>query len=132
VASGNVEIVTGLFENALDRAAVDLLAEDVSLVIHGLWSGDPAVEETVAGKAAVGAWYGDWFRQFDRDYRFEIEESRQSGARVFIVATHHGRGRASGAPITGRIAYVFNVRGRKIARVEMWVDREAALSAFGG
>jgi ketosteroid isomerase-like protein len=124
-----VEIVVGQFEatNARDfKAAMGAYAEDVTLVVHGVVSG----EETATGRAAVGEWFGDWFRQFGPDYGFEIEESRGSGDQVFVVAAHHGRGRASGAPVAGRSAYVYTVRDGKITRVEMWFDREAALADF--
>ncbi|HVS28181.1 MAG TPA: nuclear transport factor 2 family protein [Solirubrobacteraceae bacterium] len=79
----------------------------------------------------MGEWFGDWFRQFGPDYRFEIEESRGSGDRVLVVAAHGGRGRASGVPVAGRTAYVYTVLDGKITRVEMWGDREAALAGFG-
>ena len=89
---------------------------------------------TVAGKEAVGEWFGDWFRQFDRDYRFEVHETRASVDRVFVAATHHGRGRHSGTPIEQYTAYAYTVRDGKISRLEMWADpdaRAAALEALG-
>ena len=49
---------------------------------------------TYEGKEAVGAWFGDWFRTFDRDYRFEIEEIREiRPGLIFMFATHGGSGR---------------------------------------
>jgi ketosteroid isomerase-like protein len=85
----------------------------------------------VTGKEAVGEWFGDWFRQFAPDYRFEVEETRDLGDRVFLVATHHGRGRVSGAPVSDSTAYLYTVRGGKVSRVEAWDDREEALEAAG-
>jgi ketosteroid isomerase-like protein len=127
----NMEIVIGQFENvnARDFAAVmDTWAEDVSLVIHADLG---PMETTAIGKEAVGEWFGDWFRQFAPDYRFEIEETRGSGDRVFVLAAHHGRGRGSGAPVTQRTAYVYTLREGKVRRVEVWADRETALEAAG-
>src|SRR4026208_1194271 len=93
----NVEIVIGQLENTNARdfkAVMDAYADDVILRLHG-WhrnlSGVAAV-----GKEAVGEWFGDWFRTFDRDYRFEVDEARDLGDRGLIVATHHGRGPANG------------------------------------
>jgi ketosteroid isomerase-like protein len=128
----NVEIVVSQFEgvNARDFAAVmDRYADDVVLALHGDLAG--LFGEGAVGKEAVGEWFGDWFRTFDDDYRFEIEEARAFGDRVFIVATHHGRGRVSGVPVTQRMAYVYTVRKGKVSRVEVWNDREAALEAAG-
>jgi ketosteroid isomerase-like protein len=133
--SADVEVVVGTFESANERdfaAAMDAYAEDVTLILHELFGGGPLGDETVTGKTAVAEWFGDWFRQFGPDYRFEIEESRGRGESVFIVATHHGRGRQSGAPVEQRLGYVYTVREGKINGIEVWADHEAALRAFSG
>jgi ketosteroid isomerase-like protein len=133
----DVEVVVGQFEAVNARnfaAAMDAYAEDVTLVLHGRILGrndDHDAVQTLSGKRAVGEWFGDWFRQFAPDYRFEIEEARDAGERVFLVATNHGRGRASGAPIEGRTVYTYTVREGKVSRVELWRDRKAALEAAG-
>jgi ketosteroid isomerase-like protein len=130
----NVDVVVKQFQdtNARDFASVMVAyAEDVTLELHG--EVGPLVS-TAAGKAAVGEWFGDWFRQFGRDYRFDIEESRGVGDRVFILASHHGRGRGSGVPVEERWAYVYTVREGKVSRLELWNDRDArerALAAIG-
>jgi ketosteroid isomerase-like protein len=136
VSQENVEIVVKQLEDttAGDFVSVmDAYREDVTLVLHGdlLSGGDSRLSETVAGKGPVGEWFGDWFRQFGPGYRFEIEESRSSGERVFLVATHHARGRISGAPVARRSAYVYTIHDGKVARVEVWGDRQPALEAAG-
>jgi ketosteroid isomerase-like protein len=126
----NIEIVIKTFEdtNARDFVAVmNAYADDVTLILHEDL-GPPS--NTATGKAAVGEWFGDWFRQFGPDYRFDIEESHGSGDRVFLVATHHGRGRTSGVPVEQRTAYIYTVREGKLSRVEVWRDRDAAFAAF--
>ena len=128
----NVKVVVGQFEgvNARDFAAVmDAYADDVVLALHGKLRGLGG--GGAVGKKAVGEWFGDWFRTFDSDYRFEIEEARDWDDRVFVVATHRGRGRGSGVPGTFRTAYVYTVREGKVSRVEVWTDRDAALEAAG-
>jgi ketosteroid isomerase-like protein len=130
----NVAVVVKQFRdtNARDFPAVmEAYAEDVTLVMHG--DKGAILGSTAIGKEAVGEWYGDWFRQFGRDYRFDIEESREIDDRVLLVATHHGRGRDSGVPVEERWAYVYTVRDGKVSRVELWGDsdaREAALTSF--
>jgi ketosteroid isomerase-like protein len=82
------------------------------------------------GRDPVGEWFADWFRSFDRDYEFAIEEVDAKGDRVFLFARHGGRGRASGAVVEGSTAYVFTVRHGKICRAELYGQREDALRAF--
>jgi ketosteroid isomerase-like protein len=128
-----VEIVVGQFEavNARDFAAVmNANAEEVTMVLHGDVIGVTG-REVVAGKQAVSNWFAGWFRQFDPDYRFKIKEVRDFGDRILVVGIHHGRGRSSGVPVELPSAWVCTVRGRKVYRVEIWDDRDAALEAAG-
>jgi ketosteroid isomerase-like protein len=135
VPGDNVEVVVKQFAdtNARDFGAVmAAYAEDVVLVMHGEKVG--MLGRTATGKVAVGEWFGDWFRQFGRDYRFDVEETRAVGDRVLLVARHHGRGRDSGVPVEQRWAYVYTLREGKVSRVELWGDRdarEAAVAAIG-
>ena len=128
----NVEVVARQFEDTNVRnfrGVVDGWAEDVVLSLHG----DAAAfaEQDVVGKEAVGEWFGEWFRTFDRDYRFEIDEFEDWGTRVFVVATHHGRGRTSGAPIVQQAAWIYAVRDGKIIRIDAYGTRAEALEAAG-
>lgn len=128
----NVQVVVGLFENTNARdfeAVMDAYADDVVLAVHGAAQGIGGAG--AAGRKAVGEWFGDWFSTFDRDYRFEIEETRDWGDRVFLVATHHSRGRASGVPVTQRAAWIYTLRDGKIVRCDAYADREGALEAAG-
>jgi ketosteroid isomerase-like protein len=129
----NVAVVRGVFEavNARDFAAVmDAYADDMVLALHGdnqaLLGGEGAV-----GKKAVGDWFGDWFSQFDSDYRFELEETRDLGDRVFIVATHNGRGRISGVPVSLRAAWIYTLRNSKVVRCDAYSTEAEALKAAG-
>jgi ketosteroid isomerase-like protein len=128
----NVEVVIATFEAVNTRdfaAAMDVYADDVMLVLHG----DLRVAggADAAGKEAVGEWFGDWFRQFAHDYRFEIEEARDLGDRVFIVARHRGSGRTSGVPVEQQNSYLYTVREGKISHIEVWGDRDTAAEAAG-
>jgi ketosteroid isomerase-like protein len=129
----NVAVVVGVFEavNRRDFAAVmDAYADDIVLGFHGdvkaLAAGGGAV-----GKKAVGEWFGDWFSQFGSDYRFEIEEPRDLGDRVLLVATHHARGRASGVPVTLRAAWIYALRDSKVVRCDAYSTEAEALEAAG-
>ena len=50
---------------------------------------------------------------------------------MFVVATNHGRGKASGVPVEQRVAYVYTVREGKVSEMQVWSDRGAALKAAG-
>ena len=81
----NVEVAVKQFEgtNARDFAGVmHTWAEDVALIVH--WQG-AQLDDAVTGKVAIGEWFGDWFRQFGRGYRFDIEEMHDSGDRVVVL-----------------------------------------------
>ena len=128
----NVEIVVGQFEavNARDfSAAMEAYAENVTLTLHG--TDLPGGRSAYAGKEAVGEWFGDWFRQFAPSYRFDVEETRDLGDRVFLFATHRGTGRTSGAPVEGHNAYLYTLRAGKISGVEIWPERDEAFKAIG-
>ena len=115
--------------NRRDFAHVmDLYTDDVVLRVPRL----EGVQNpgTYEGKEAVGEWFGDWFRTFAHDYRFEIQELRElDGDLIFMFATHGGSGRLSGAEVHSRNAYLYRVRDGKIAEVGFFATQDAALEA---
>lgn len=126
----NISAVLGQFEavNRRDFAgALDAYSDDVTLLVPS-----PFVPAgTFQGREAVGRWFGDWFSAFGRDYRFETEETRAVGERVFAVARHVGSGRASGVTVEQRVAYAFTLADGRISRIELYEDRAEALAAVG-
>ena len=127
--AGDVDVVLAQFEatNARDfERAMEFYAEHVVLVVDSdafLNSG------TFAGRDAVGQWFADWFTSYERGYHFDIDEARDLGGLVLLVATHHGRGRTSGAEVSGHTGYLYRVRDGKIDRVELYPGRAEALAA---
>ena len=119
MSQDNVAAVHRMFEavNAGDfEAAGRDVSDDVVLVLHGgavTVAGDGAV-----GRAAFDRWFADWFRQFERGYRFELGEARADGDRVRFDATHHARGRLSGAEVTMKSTWVFEFRDGRIVRCD--------------
>jgi ketosteroid isomerase-like protein len=126
----DIDVVVAQFEAVNRRdfpAAMDAYADDVVLVVGGGWG---ITAGTYEGKEAVGEWFGDWFRQFADDYRFEITETREFGTDgVLLVAEHSGTGRASGAPIRTVSGYLYRVTDAKIVRAELFETPEQALEA---
>jgi ketosteroid isomerase-like protein len=132
VAQSDVDVVVDQFAAVNERdfqRAMDHYADDVILVVPPAESApEPG---TFEGKEAVGRWFGSWFQSFDRDYRFELDESRMIGDQVFIHARHGGRGRTSGIEVMGELSYLYRVRDGKVARVEIYPTRQEALEAAG-
>jgi ketosteroid isomerase-like protein len=127
----NVEVVRDQFAatNERDfRRAMSHYAEDVELVVDR----DAFLQGgTFRGRDAVGQWFADWFTTFEPGYHFDIEEARDLGDLVFLIATHHGRGRTSGVEVRGQTGYLYSLRGGKIVRVELYPSRAEALDAAG-
>ena len=129
MSEADVDVVRDQFAAANERdfeRAMDGYAEDVVLVAHEGFLNTG----TFAGKEAVGEWFGDWFRQFDSDYRFEIKEARDlGGGRVYLFASYIASGKTSGAVVSDATAYLYRVSGGKISRVQLFETPEEALEA---
>ena len=127
----DVEIVHEIYEHMNRRnwgAILAALDEEVVLVVHESVGPEAG---TFHGREAVGRWFGDWFVAFGKDYRFELEEARSVGARVFVVARHHGHGRSSGADVEQVNAQVFSLHEGKVAQMELYGSRSEARKAVG-
>jgi ketosteroid isomerase-like protein len=131
MSTDDVEIVRDQFAATNERdfaRAMSHYADDVELVV------DPEAfleAGTFKGREAVGEWFGNWFRTFQPGYHFELDEARDLGDRVLVVASHHGEGRSSGATVRGKTAYLYRLRGKKIVNVEIYPGRDQALEAAG-
>jgi len=130
MAEADVEVVRAQFAATNERdfaRAMDIYAEDVVLVVAEEWGITAGRYE---GKAGVGEWFGDWFRQFADDYRFEILEARDlGGGVVFLDAKHGGSGRASGVIIGSESGYLYRVVDGKITQVQLFARPADALEA---
>jgi ketosteroid isomerase-like protein len=127
----NVELVRAIYDhmNRRDWAAImAALDEEIVLVVHESVGPDAGV---FRGRDAVGRWFGEWFLAFDKDYRFELEEARSTGDRVFIVARHHGHGRSSGADVKQVNAQLHSLHEGKVVQMELYGSAAEALKAAG-
>jgi ketosteroid isomerase-like protein len=131
MSSENLQLVRDYFETVNDgdfAQAMRYYTDDVELVVPA----EAFLEAgTFRGKDAVGLWFGNWFRAFQRGYQFDLEEIRDVGDAVFVLAHHHGRGKASGAEVRSTIAYLFRVGDGHIGKVELFTDGRSALDAAG-
>jgi ketosteroid isomerase-like protein len=109
--------------------AMTYYADDVVLFVHP----DAFLESgTFEGREAVGQWFGRWFSTFEPGYHFDIEEAREVGDAVLLVASHHGRGRSSGIEVRGETGYVYRLRDGEIVRAELYPSGDAARAALSG
>jgi ketosteroid isomerase-like protein len=129
VSQADVEVVLEQFAATTQRdfkRAMEIYADDVVLVIEEGFLNTG----TFKGQEAVGAWFGDWFRAFGRDFWFELVESRDlGGGLIFLFARYGATGRASGAEVGDERAYLYLVRDGLITRVQLFLTSEAALEA---
>jgi ketosteroid isomerase-like protein len=130
VSQADVDVVLEQFglTNAREFArAMDLYADDVVLVVDSDWS---IASGTYEGKAAVGEWFGDWFRTFGADVHFEITESRDLGeGLVYLYVEIEGSGRTSGATTQMKTSYLYRVADGLITRAGLFPDPDVALEA---
>lgn len=106
-------------------AVVALLDEDVELVPPPT-SPEP---DPLRGREAV------------REYMSPVMFAEQSaepveiideGDRLLIVAHVRARGRESGAEIDATVFHLWHLEGERVARFEVFMDREPALAALRG
>jgi ketosteroid isomerase-like protein len=129
VSEADVDVVRDIFAATNERdfaRALGLYADDVVLVVNEGFLNTGTFE----GREAVGEWFGDWFRAFARDYRFEITDAHDlGGGVVFVAASYGGTGRVSGVEVRDRRSYLYRVRDGLITRVQLFLTDEAALEA---
>jgi ketosteroid isomerase-like protein len=127
----NVELVREATDavNRLDMdALVALLAPDV------VWEENPelpGLREVYRGRAEVRAWAEEVFEVVE-DPHSEFEQITElSDDRVFTENLVTGRGKGSGVPVELRYWSVLWVAGGKIARRQVFWNRDEALEAAG-
>lgn len=82
------------------------------------------------GREELNAIVSRWLGAFD-EWREEIDEIRDLGNQVLVVATQRGRGKGSGVEVETRYALLYQVEGGKITSMSMYRDRAEALEAAG-
>jgi ketosteroid isomerase-like protein len=124
----NVEIVRRMYEAFHGGDAEGALA-----YFH------PEVVVDARGRVDAGMGHGrdelsriiaTWVGTFD-EWREEIEEMRDLGSQVYVVATQRGRGKGSGVEVDYRYALLYEVRGDKITSMTIYNKPAEALAAAG-
>jgi ketosteroid isomerase-like protein len=129
----NVEIVRRIYEAVARRDDVtpfDVYAEDIvwdlsnasraALNPKPVYHGHEGVRQ--AWRSALSA-----FGEVD----FEVEELIDAGDQVLAVIREREVGRASGVPVETSHLAVWTLAGRKVTRMQVFDDRQQALTAAG-
>jgi ketosteroid isomerase-like protein len=105
----------GDFERALSVFAEDVEWRDQFGIYHG--------HDGVA--QSVSKWAGTW-----DEFRMEVAEVLDAGGQdVLVILRQSGRGRGSGVPVEGDMAWMYSLRGGEIVNVRLLADPEQALKA---
>jgi ketosteroid isomerase-like protein len=100
-------------------------AEDVIFVRSGPDGGE------YHGIASLTAAWRDFLAAWE-DFRVQAERVVAGDAGMYVLLLRlQGRGKGSGVNIDADVANVVRMRDGRIAQLEMWWDREAALSSAG-
>jgi ketosteroid isomerase-like protein len=125
----NVELVPRVFEATNRRDWDTVLAgysadtewDDRNLRPEG------AVHQGIAAMTAeMRSWFGTW-----SNYGQEVEQVRDAGEHVVVVAREYGTGKGSGATMDQRVGIVITVRSGLIVRTKLYREPTEALEAVG-
>jgi ketosteroid isomerase-like protein len=103
----------------------DAYAEDVVFVVSGPEGGE------YHGREGLAFAWRDFLSAWE-DFRVEAERVLPGREGMYVLLLRNiGRGKGSGMLIEAEVANVMTMRDGRIARLEMFWDREAALRAAG-
>jgi ketosteroid isomerase-like protein len=125
----NVEIVRRAFE-AWDRQDYEAASSDFSLDVEIDASDrilNPGIYTGIDGARRFRGEIAEAWGEF----HVEIEDVLSAGDEVVVLVRSIARGRASGAEVDSRAAWVVDVREGKITRLRLYRDRSQALEAAG-
>ena len=102
---------------------------------------DPEIEFAFADGPEPGSWrglagmaegYRDWLRAWE-DFRAEPEQYLViDDERILVLVRNSGRGRTSGLEVESHsVANLFHLRGGKVTRIVVYLDRGRALADLG-
>ena len=125
----NVELVRRGFEawRRTRKLNFDLLDPNVECVLHGT----PAGDVTYRGRDGVRGWLADQDDAWS-DQWWEVENLRETpDGRVLVFLIAHAVGRGSAVPVTLPLANLWTIDDGRATRLEIFMDRAAALEAAG-
>jgi uncharacterized protein len=125
----NVEIVRRCF-GLFGRGETEALLAHIDPAIETIEPREIPGSNTYRGYDGLAVAYEHWAAQWD-DFRVELEELVDAGSDVVAISRHRGKGRTSGVPVAGLVAYVFTVHHGKLIRMRIFNTKAEALEAVG-
>ena len=83
-----------------------------------------------AGREALSETVATWINTWD-DYSEQVEDIRDLGENVCVIATQRGRGKGSGLVIDNRWGQLYKVENGLITSITMYDSPASALKAAG-
>jgi ketosteroid isomerase-like protein len=123
----NVKLVRGGFDAFQEgdlSGMLDLMADDLVT-----YRADPD-GATYHGKEGFLQATADWTEDFS-EWSVIPEEFIDAGDRVLVRVRQMARGEASGIPVEGDFWFVFEMRGKRVAKWSFYIRRNEALKAAG-
>jgi ketosteroid isomerase-like protein len=128
--SGGRDLVEALadptFVDAGHAAFDELATADFQFV---LVRGEVGEEGVYRGPEGVVEGMREWLTSF-RSYVATVEDVIDLGERVIVLSDERGISRTGGVPVRQRGAVIWTFRGDKVARMETYLDRAAALATL--
>ena len=123
----NVEYIRQTWVTFGETGEPDFSSLDPEVEIHDHDLPDAPVHH---GHAGFVRWMGDWAAAW-AEYSVEPEEFIGAGDRVVVVVRMTATGRGSGVTLERHDALVYDLRDRKVVRIDYFNNREQALEAVG-
>jgi ketosteroid isomerase-like protein len=131
MSQANVEIVRGIYDAFARRdnvAPFSVYAPDIELDFReGAGLDAPTVYH---GHDGVRLAFRNWLAPF-HSFKFRPEEMRDAGDHVLVTVYEHGIGRTSGVAVDRCHYALWTLRGGKVVRMRVYLDRADALEAAG-
>jgi ketosteroid isomerase-like protein len=133
MSQANMEIVKRVYEAVARRDSGSVLdlydpefVSDVSRLPEYALTGETIIRGHDELRSSWREWYEVW-----ESFEDECEELIDAGEHVISVVTRRGRGRASGAEASTRVAGVWTIRNGRVVRTVWFQSVEEALDAAG-
>jgi ketosteroid isomerase-like protein len=124
----SVEVVRRMYDARARGDTAGTLAQfHPGVVVDATARGDTGIGH---GHEELVAIIAEWIGEFD-EWHEEIDEIRDLGDKVCVLATQRGRGKGSGVEVEARYALLYEVQEDKITRMTLFRGLSDALEAAG-
>ena len=125
----NLELVRSIYAGweRGDFSSSEWAVEDIEFAFAG--GPEPA---SWTGRDAMAKAYGDWLRAWERFRAVPEEYLVLDDERILVLVHNRGRGKLSDIELEEHsVANYFEIRGGKVTRIIVYLDRELAFSEQG-